>query len=175
MKFFEYANELTQVVMDKDPASGSFWETLLLIPGVKAQLYHYFAHKAYLKGRFFLAQWLSQRARRITGIEIHPGARLGRRLFIDHGMGIVIGGTAIVGDDVQLFHGVTLGGTTSDRDKKRHPTVEDGVLIGAGATVLGNITIGKGAKIGAGAVVIKDVPPGATAVGLPARTLVKKS
>lgn len=155
-------------ILKKDPAAKSLWEVLCCYPSLKALVYHRLAHRFYKKGRFFLARVLSQRARRVTGIEIHPGARLGKNLFIDHGMGVVIGETAEVGQNVTMFHGVTLGGLGSEPGK-RHPTVEDDVLIGAGAKILGPVRIGRGAKIGANAVVLKDVDPYATVVGVPGR------
>lgn len=162
--------EAVTTALERDPAARSPWEVLLLYPGVHALAGHRVAHWLYRRGRTFLARLVSNLGRWLTGIEIHPGARIGRRCFIDHGMGVVIGETAEVGDDVTIYHGVTLGGTGRERGK-RHPTVEDGVVIGANATVLGNIVIGRNARVGAGAVVVKAVPPGATAVGVPARVL----
>lgn len=136
--------------------------------------YYKITNKLYKKNHNVLAKMIAQRARRVTGIEIHPGATIGRDVFIDHGMGVVIGETAEIGDNVMMYHGVTLGGVGGDKNAKRHPTVEADVIIGAGAKVLGPITIGKGAKIGANAVVLKSVPPYATAVGIPARIIEKK-
>ena len=158
-------------ILEKDPAAKSFFEVILCYPSIKAVLYHRLAHKLYRKGNSTIARIISQRARRITGIEIHPAATIGRNLFIDHGMGVVIGETAQVGNNVTMYHGVTLGGTGKDKDIKRHPTVEDNVIIGTGAKILGPITIGKGAKIGANSVVFQDVPPYSTAVGAPARII----
>mgnify|MGYP000873564995 CR=1 FL=1 len=167
--------EQGKVILEKDPAAKNLVEAIFSSPGLKAIVYHRITHKLYLKNRLFLARMISQRARRITGIEIHPGAKIGENLFIDHGMGIVIGETAEIGDDVIIFHGVTLGGIGGDKGEKRHPTIEDGVVIGAGAKILGPITIGRGAKIGANAVVLEDVPAYATAVGIPAKIKYKKS
>lgn len=161
-------------ILRKDPAVTSMLEAILCYPGLKALIYHKFAHRLYQRGNFVLARLISHRARRVTGIEIHPGAVLGKNLFIDHGMGVVIGETAIVGDNVTIFHGVTLGGIGSDSTRKRHPTVEDNVLIGAGAIVLGPITVGKAAKIGSNAVVLKDVEPNSTVVGVPGRPILPR-
>lgn len=153
----------------RDPAARSRLELLLCYPGLHAVWIHRVAHRLWrAPGLRLPARLLSQLNRWLTGVEIHPGATIGRRLFIDHAMGVVIGETAEVGDDVMLYHGVTLGGR-SMRRVKRHPTVGDGVTIGAGATVLGPITVGAGAQIGANAVVVKDVPPGAVVVGVPGR------
>lgn len=161
-------------ILKKDPAAKSLVEVLFCYPSLKVALYHRIAHKQYIKGRAFLARIISQRARRITGIEIHPGAKLGKNIFIDHGMGVVIGETAEIGNNVTIFHGVTLGGIGGSSDEKRHPTVEDNVVIGTGAKVLGPITIGEGAKIGANAVVVKDVAPYTTVVGVPGKEVEKK-
>lgn len=161
-------------VMDKDPAAKSILEVLLCYPGVHAVILYRIAHKLYCRRIYLLARLISQFARWITGIEIHPGAFIGERLFIDHGMGIVIGETTEIGDDVTIYQGVTLGGTGKDKGK-RHPTIEDGVLIGAGAKVLGPITVGRDAKIGANSVVLKDVPPKSTVVGIPARIIGPKA
>lgn len=161
-------------ILEKDPATKTLLEGILFTPSLRALVYHRIANKNFKKGRTFFARFLSYRARRRTGIEIHPGATLGENIFIDHGMGVVIGETAIVGNNVIIFHGVTLGGIGGDKGAKRHPTVEDNVLIGAGAKVLGNIVIGKGAKIGANAVVLHDIPPYCTAVGIPARIIYNK-
>lgn len=174
MPWMDYVVELGRTVMDKDPAATSLFASIFFSAGVRAQAYHYLAYKAYHRGWMTMASWLGYRARRITGIEIHPAATLGRRVLIDHGAGLVIGATAIVGDEVTLYHGVTLGGRTLEKDAKRHPTIEDGVVVGAGATVLGNITIGRCAKVGANSVVLKDVPAYATAVGSPAEILFTK-
>ncbi|MDD5477601.1 MAG: serine O-acetyltransferase [Candidatus Omnitrophica bacterium] len=152
----------------RDPAAKSFIEVILLYPGLHALIYYRVAHFFYQTHLFFLARLLSQVARFSTGIEIHPGAKIGKRFFIDHGLGVVIGETAIVGDDVLLYQGTTLGGTGIIQGK-RHPTVGNNVVIGAGAKVLGNITIGDNSYIGANAVVVKDVPPNSTVVGVPGR------
>lgn len=155
-------------IKEKDPAAKSTLEVVLCYPGLHAVLIYRFAHRLYKRRMFVLARVISQIGRWITGIEIHPGAEIGKRLFIDHGMGIVIGETAEVGDDVTIYHGVTLGGTGKDKGK-RHPTVEDKVFIGAGAKLLGPIVIGRDSKIGANSVVLKNVPRGVTVVGIPAR------
>ena len=152
----------------RDPAARSKLEVFFLYPGVHAVIWHRVAHWLYQRQHFFLARWVSQHARKKTGIEIHPGARIGRRLVIDHGMGIVIGETAEVGDDVLLYHGVTLGGTGKDQGK-RHPTIGNNVLISCGAKVLGPFKVGDNARIAANAVVLSEVPENATAVGIPAQ------
>lgn len=154
-------------VVERDPAARSTFEVLLCYPGLHAVLFHRFTHKLWSRGWTTTARWLSQVARWLTGIEIHPGATIGKCLLIDHGMGVVIGETAEVGDNVTLYQNVTLGGVSLDA-RKRHPTIEDDVVIGAGAAVLGPFTIGKGARVGANAVVLKAVEPGATVVGVPA-------
>ncbi|MGZ3773260.1 MAG: serine O-acetyltransferase EpsC [Pseudobdellovibrionaceae bacterium] len=156
--------ELLNTYKNYDPAAKSRIEIAILYPGPKALFFHRISHALYNLRLFFLARLVQEISRWMTGIEIHPGAKVGRRLVIDHGVGVVIGETAVIGDDCIIFHGVTLGGVKFD-PVKRHPTVENGVMIGTGAKVLGPITIGKGAIIGANAVVIKDVPPGATMVG----------
>lgn len=153
-----------------DPAAKSILEIALLYPGPKAIFFHRIAHALYQKKLYFLARLISELARWITGIEIHPGATIGRRLVIDHGMGVVIGETAAIGDDCIIFHGVTLGGTKFV-DQKRHPTLENRVLIGTGAKILGPVRLGEGCRIGANAVVTKDIPAGVTAVGNPAKVL----
>jgi serine O-acetyltransferase len=155
-------------VFERDPAARSRLEVLLCYPGLHAVLIHRTAHALWRGGWLLCARLLSQFARWLTGIEIHPGARLGRRLLIDHGMGVVIGETAVIGDDVTLYQNVTLGGVSLNPGK-RHPTIEDDVVIGAGAAVLGPFTVGRGARIGSNAVVLREVPPGATMVGVPAR------
>ncbi|GEN49662.1 serine O-acetyltransferase EpsC [Alkalibacterium pelagium] len=165
--------ELMQTYKKNDPAAGSSAEIVLTYPGVWAIFFHRISHFLYNKGVRVPARMLSMFARWITGIEIHPGAVIGRRLFIDHGMGIVIGETAEIGDDVKMFHAVTLGGR-GDQAGKRHPTIGDGVLLSAHVQVIGNITIGKQAKIGASAVVLKDIPEGVTAVGIPAKVVKTK-
>ena len=158
-------------VFDRDPAARSTWEILTCYPGFHALLLHRLANRFWRSRLRWLARFTSHFARWLTGIEIHPGATIGRRVFIDHGMGVVIGETAEIGDDCTLYHGVTLGGTTWNKGK-RHPTLERGVVIGAGAKVLGPLTVGENARIGSNAVVVKDVPAGATAVGIPARIIV---
>lgn len=167
---FRNLREDIRAVFDRDPAARSFWEVLTCYPGIHALILHRVAH--WLWGHRFrwLGRFTAHLSRMLTGIEIHPGATIGRRFFIDHGMGVVIGETAVIGDDVTLYHGVTLGGTSWNKGK-RHPTLESGVVIGAGAKVLGPITIAAGAKVGSNAVVTKAVPAGATAVGNPARIL----
>lgn len=155
---------------ERDPAARSTWEVITCYPGFHALLIHRLAHRLWGWKLRWLARLLSHVSRFLTGIEIHPGATVGRRVFIDHGMGVVIGQTAEIGDDCTLYHGVTLGGTTWNKGK-RHPTLGRGVVIGAGAKVLGPIVVGDGARIGSNAVVVKDVPPAATAVGIPARVI----
>lgn len=159
-------------VLENDPAARSKLEVFLLYPCVHALIVYRISHFLYKHRVFLLARIISQLSRFFTGIEIHPGATIGKGLFIDHGMGVVIGETAEIGDDVVLYHGVTLGGTGKDTGK-RHPTVKNNVLIGSGAKVLGPIVIGEGAKIGANAVVLRDVPPNATAVGSPAKNIIR--
>jgi len=161
-------------IFERDPAARSTLEILTAYPGLHAVLIHRLSHRLWHWGWRWLARVLSHFARWLTGIEIHPGATLGRRFFIDHGMGVVIGETAVIGDDCTLYHGVTLGGTSWDKGK-RHPTLEDNVVVGAGAKVLGPITIGKGARVGSNAVVVKDVPAGATVVGIPGRIVSRKT
>ena len=173
---FKAIREDISSVFDRDPAARSTLEVLTCYPGVHARIMHRMSHGLWQWRLFWLARLLSHIARFLTGIEIHPGATIGRRFFIDHGMGVVIGETAEIGDDVTLYHGVTLGGT-SWKEGKRHPTLGNGVVVGAGAKILGPIHIGDGAKIGSNAMVVKEVPAGATAAGIPARILdeVKKS
>ena len=165
---FEKIKSDLSIVFDRDPAARSYLEIITTYPGVHAILFHRLAHFFWRIKLYWVARVTSYLSRIITGIEIHPGAIIGRRFFIDHGMGVVIGETAIIGDDCTIYHGVTLGGT-SWKQGKRHPTLEDKVVIGAGAKILGPITIGSGAKIGSNAVVVKDIPKNATAVGIPAR------
>jgi serine O-acetyltransferase len=153
-------------VMDHDPAAKSRLEVLLCYAGLHAVWFYRMNHWLWNHGLFLLARWLSEVARWLTGIEIHPAARLGRRLFIDHGMGVVIGETSVVGDDVTLYQGVTLGGTGKEHGK-RHPTLEDNVVVGGGAKILGNIIVGKNCRIGAGSVVLRNVPENSTVVGVP--------
>lgn len=167
---FEHLKEDIAIVFERDPAARTHLEVLTTYPGVHALLLHRLSHGLWKQRFYWLARFNSHIGRWLTGIEIHPGATIGRRVFIDHGMGVVIGETAIIGDDCTLYHGVTLGGTSWNKGK-RHPTLENGVVIGAGAKVLGPITVGAGAKIGSNAVVVKDVPANATAVGIPARIL----
>jgi len=157
-------------VFERDPAARSTWEVITCYPGFHALLIHRLAHRLWRMQLRWLARFVSHVSRFLTGIEIHPGAKVGRRVFIDHGMGVVIGETAELGDDCTLYHGVTLGGTSWNKGK-RHPTLRQGVVIGAGAKVLGPVVVGEGAKIGSNAVVVKDVPAGATAVGIPARVI----
>ena len=167
---FDHVKEDIAIVFQRDPAARTHWEILTTYPGVHALLMHRLSHWMWKQHFYWLARFNSHLARWLTGIEIHPGATIGRRVFIDHGMGVVIGETAIIGDDCTLYHGVTLGGTSWNKGK-RHPTLENGVVIGAGAKVLGPITVGASAKIGSNAVVVKDVPANATAVGIPARII----
>ena len=157
MKFWKYFKEEAAIIRERDPAIKSDWE-VLLYPSFKAIWKYRKAHKLYEKGHYFRARWISQRAARKTGIEIHPGAVIGKGLFIDHGHGVVIGETTIIGDNVTLYQGVTLGGTGKETGK-RHPTLEDNVMVSVGAKVLGSFTIGENSKIGAGSVVLKEVPP----------------
>ena len=170
---FEIIKEEIQVVFERDPAARSVLETVFTCPGFQAILMHRFNHWLWKKNLCLLARMFAHATRFLTGIEIHPGAVIGRRFFIDHGMGIVIGETAEVGDDVSIYHGVTLGGTTWQKGK-RHPTLKDNVVIGAGAKILGPITIGEGTRVGCNAVVVKDTPPGATVVGVPGHVIVKR-
>jgi serine O-acetyltransferase len=165
---FDRLKEEIAVIFERDPAARTNWEVITCYPGFHALQFHRFAHWLWELGFKWLARFVSQWSRWLTGIEIHPGASIGRRFFIDHGMGVVVGETAEIGDDCTLYHGVTLGGTSWNKGK-RHPTLGKGVVVGAGAKILGPITIGEGAKIGSNAVVVKDVPPRATAIGIPAR------
>jgi len=165
-----HIREDIETVKKNDPAARTTLEICFTYPGLHALWAHRLSHFLYRHGWFFLARCHSNLARFVTGIEIHPGAQIGRRVFIDHGMGLVIGETAVVEDDVVLFHGVTLGGT-GNHTGKRHPTVKKGAMISAHAQILGPVTIGENAKIGAAAVVLTDIPEGATAVGLPARVV----
>lgn len=170
---FKSIRELLHTYKTYDPAAKSLLEIALLYPGPRALLFHRIAHMFYDWRFFFLARFVAEVGRSLTGIEIHPGATIGRRLVIDHGMGVVIGETAIVGDDCIIFHGVTLGGVKFD-PVKRHPTVENKVLIGTGAKILGPITLGEGCRIGANAVVFKDVAPGTVIVGPSSSVLERK-
>ncbi len=165
--------DTSRAIVKKDPAARSVVEVLILYPGVHALAFYRVAHLFYKIRSFFIARFISQLARWLTGIEIHPGATIGKRFFIDHGMGVVIGETAIVGDDCTIFHGVTLGGKSGD-SVKRHPTLKNHVVIGAGAQVIGDITIGNHVVVGANAVVVKDVADGLTVVGVPAKPVQSK-
>ena len=169
---FKTLREDIEVVFDQDPAARSYIEVILTYSGLHAVWAHRIAHWLWKKRRFFLARLISQLSRFFTGIEIHPGAVIGRRFFIDHGMGVVIGETCEIGDNVTISQGVTLGGTGKEKGK-RHPTVEDNVLISTGAKVLGSITLGKNSKVGGGSVVLKDVPPNSTVVGVPGKVVVQ--
>lgn len=164
MYMFRFLKNLLRLIKEKDPALKSPLE-IILYPFFKAYIYYKLAHFFYLHKFYFLARFLSERGRRRTGIEIHPGATIGKNFFIDHGCGVVIGETTVIGNNVMLFHNVTLGGTGITKTK-RHPTIEDNVIIGAGSLILGNIIIGKNSKIGAGAIILKDVPKNSTIVGL---------
>ena len=167
---FMFLREVIGAYRQRDPAARSSLEVLLCYPGVHAVMWHKLAHGLWSRGLRLPARFTSHIGRFLTGIEIHPAAQIGRRLIIDHGMGVVIGETAIVGDDVYLYHQVTLGGTSSERGK-RHPTVGSGVIVGAGAKILGDIIIGEGARVGANAVVVQPVAAGETVVGIPARPI----
>ena len=167
---FSRIREDIRSVFARDPAAKSAWEVLTCYPGMHALWLHRFSHKLWKSGLRWLARFSSHVGRFFTGIEIHPGATIGRRVFIDHGMGVVIGETAEIGDDCTLYHGVTLGGVSWNHGK-RHPTLGKGVVVGAGAKILGPFTVGEGAKIGSNSVVVKAVPPGATVVGIPARVV----
>lgn len=169
MGIISYIREEIEVIRERDPAIKSNLE-VLLYPSFKVILRYRVAHKLYLKKHYFLARWISQRAARKTGIEIHPGATIGKGLFIDHGSGVIIGETTIIGDNVTLYQGVTLGGTGKEQGK-RHPTLEDNVMVSAGAKILGSFTIGENSKIGAGSVVLEEVPPNCTVVGVPGRVV----
>jgi len=171
---FSRIKEEIAVVFERDPAARNTWEVITCYPGFHALLVHRVAHRLWGARLRWLARLVSHLGRFLTGIEIHPGARIGRRFFIDHGMGVVIGETAEVGDDCTLYHGVTLGGTSWNKGK-RHPTLGNGVVLGAGAKILGPITIGDGARVGSNAVVVKSVPPGATAIGIPAHIVEKEA
>lgn len=168
--YFKSALEDVAAVRERDPAARSFLEVFLLYPGCRALRMHRRAHWLYNHKMYFLARWISQRAVKKTGIEIHPGAKIGKRLVIDHGAGVVIGETAEIGDDCIIYQGVTLGGTGKDTGK-RHPTIGNRVMISTGAQVLGPFNVGDGARIAAGAVVLKEVPPDSTVVGVPARVV----
>ena len=172
--------EDVQAIYERDPAARSRLEVVLCYPGLHAVVFHRMAHALWRRGWCVTARFLSQIARWLTGIEIHPGAKIGKRLFIDHGIGVVIGETSEIGDDVTLYQGVTLGGIAPSVDShtqvnvKRHPTLRNNVIIGSGAQILGGITVGEGARVGANAVVSRDVPPGVTAVGIPAHPVMPR-
>jgi len=166
---FKSLGETIDTIMRHDPAARSRLEVVLCYPGFHVMFFYRLSHYLWSHNLKLFARFVSHLGRWFTGIEIHPGARIGRRLFIDHGMGVVVGGTAEIGDDVTLYQGVTLGGTSLERGVKRHPTLGDGVIVGAGASVLGPFTVGAGARIGANAVVVSEVPAGATLVGIPAK------
>ena len=169
MGFIKNIREEIRIIRERDPAIHLAME-VFLYPSFKVMLHYRLAHKLYLSGHYFWARYVSQRAVRKTGIEIHPGARIGKGFFIDHGNGVIIGETTIIGDNVTLYQGVTLGGTGKEHGK-RHPTIGNNVMIGAGAKVLGSCTIGDNSKIGAGSVVLSEVPPGSTVVGVPGRVV----
>ena len=168
---FRQLREDIDSVFKRDPAARSTWEVLTCYPGLHAVWIHRFAHWFWTHGLSWLGRFTSHLGRWLTGIEIHPAVQIGRRVFIDHGMGVVIGETAEIGDDCTIYQGVTLGGTTLYRGTKRHPTLGKGVVVSAGAKVLGGFTVGEGAKVGSNAVVLKEVPPGATVVGVPGRII----
>lgn len=169
MGFIKGIRDEIRLIRERDPAIHSSLE-VFLYPSFKVMLHYRLAHKLYLKGHYFLARWVSQRGVRKTGIEIHPGAQIGEGFFIDHGNGVIIGETTVIGNNVTLYQGVTLGGTGKEHGK-RHPTIEDNVMISAGAKVLGSFTIGENSKIGAGSVVLNPVPPNSTVVGVPGRVV----
>jgi serine O-acetyltransferase len=171
---FERLREDIACIRERDPAARSAWEVLTCYPGLHALVMHRWAHAAWQAGFKWLGRFISHLARMLTGIEIHPGATIGHRVFIDHGFGVVIGETAEVGDECTIYQGVTLGGTSLAKGAKRHPTLGRGVIVSAGAKVLGGFTVGDGARVGSNAVLLQAVPPGATAVGIPAR-IVEKS
>ncbi|MCC3358860.1 serine O-acetyltransferase [Bacillus sp. REN16] len=169
---FRRMKEDIEVVFEQDPAARTHFEVMLTYSGIHAIWAHRVAHFLFNRKMFFLARTVSQISRFFTGIEIHPGAKIGRRFFIDHGMGVVIGETCEIGDNVTVFQGVTLGGTGKEKGK-RHPTIKDNALIATGAKVLGSITIGENSKVGAGSVVLQDVPPNSTVVGIPGRVVIQ--
>lgn len=171
---FSQLQEDISSIIERDPAARSRWEVLTCYPGLHAVVIHRWANACWRVGFKWLGRFISHIGRGLTGIEIHPGATIGRRVFIDHGFGVVIGETAEIGDDCTIYQGVTLGGTSLSKGTKRHPTLGRGAIIGAGAKVLGSFTVGEGAKVGSNAVVVKEVPPGATAVGNPARIIEKE-
>ena len=169
MGMIQNIKEEIRIIKERDPAIHSSME-VFLYPSFKVMLHYRLAHKLYVKGHYFLARYISQRGARKTGIEIHPGARIGKGFFIDHGNGVIIGETTVIGNNVTLYQGVTLGGTGKEHGK-RHPTIGDNVMISAGAKVLGSFTIGENSKIGAGSVVLSEVPPNSTVVGVPGRVV----
>ena len=173
MGFIKHIKDEFQVIQERDPAIKTPLE-VLLYPSFRVMIQYRKAHKLYQNGHYFLARWISQRAARKTGIEIHPGAQIGKGLFIDHGNGVIIGETAIIGDNVTLYQGVTLGGTGKETGK-RHPTLRDNVMVSAGAKVIGSFTIGENSKIGAGSVVLEEVPPNCTVVGVPGRIVKREN
>lgn len=166
---FERIKEDMRTILERDPAALSPLQVLFCYPGLHALAFHRAAHWCWIQGWYGFARWVSHIGRFCTGIEIHPAARIGRRVFIDHGMGVVIGETAVVGDDCTIYHGVTLGGVSLGRGQKRHPTLGKGVVVGAGAQILGGFTVGDNARIGSNAVVVHEVPANVTVVGVPAR------
>ena len=167
MGLIQYIKDEINVVRERDPAIKT-WAEVFLYPGFRAVLRYRLAHKLYLRKQYFLARWISQRGATKTGIDIHPGAQIGKGFFIDHGIGVIIGETTIIGNNVTLYQGVTLGGNGKEKGK-RHPTLEDNVMVSAGAKILGSFTIGANSKIGAGSVVLAEVPPNSTVVGVPGR------
>ena len=172
---FSRLREDIACIRERDPAARSNWEVLTCYPGLHALIWHRLAHAAWQRGWRWAGRFLSHLGRFLTGIEIHPGATMGRRVFIDHGMGVVIGETAEIGDDCTIYQGVTLGGTSLGKGSKRHPTLGKGVIVSAGAKVVGSFTVGDGARVGANAVLMQPVPAGATAVGIPARIVIKSA
>jgi serine O-acetyltransferase len=170
---FDTIRDDIRSVFDRDPAARSVPEVIFCYPGLHAVWFHRIAHRLWKSGFFFLARFLSHLGRFFTGIEIHPGATIGRRFFIDHGMGVVIGETAEIGDNVTLYHGVTLGGVSWEK-VKRHPTLDNDVVIGSGAKILGPFTVGAGSKVGSNSVVVKEVPPNSTVVGIPGRVVLSE-
>ena len=173
MGFIQNIREEIEIIRERDPAIHTNWE-VFLYPSFKVMLSYRRAHRHYLKGHYFRARWISQRAAHKTGIEIHPGAKIGKGLFIDHGTGVIIGETTVIGDNCTLYQGVTLGGNGKETGK-RHPTLEDNVMVSAGAKIIGSFTIGANSKIGAGSVVIEEVPPNCTVVGIPGRVVRQKN
>lgn len=170
-KYIKNLKDYGNFILKKDPACKSIFEAIFFYPIAHAMISHRIAHYFYNKNHILIARWISQRSRKKTGIEIHPGAKIGKNLFIDHGMAVVIGETAEIGDNCHMYHNITLGGTGNEKEKKRHPTIGNNVIIGTGATILGPVTIGDNAKIGAGAIVLNNVPKNATVVGLPAKVI----